>query len=85
MPIVVIPSQYQNYAAGIREICIQSKNLQEALKELITQYPDLSFSQNDDGLLKPFISVFIDNEQIANSNYSNVELKEDSVIRLKIH
>jgi molybdopterin synthase sulfur carrier subunit len=65
MAILNIPAPFRPYTGGDNEIELQAKNVEEAITELIEEYPDLKIHlMNEDGTLRNFVNLFLNGEDI---------------------
>ena len=65
MPSLRIPTPLRAYTAGNSEITIQGQTAGEALNDLIALHPGLKpHLFNDEGSLRPFVNLFLGEENI---------------------
>jgi len=65
MPTLRIPTPLRTYSAGQSEIMLQGQNVSEVLDNLVVQHPDLQpHLFNDQGALRPYVNLFLDEENI---------------------
>lgn len=81
MALIHLPSSLANYTQHIREVSVEGKNLKEALKSLVEQFPNLK-DHIVDAQYQPLLhlAIFIDDEQVATNE--DIPLKADSEVRL---
>ncbi len=83
MPNVSIPSVLRNYTDRKRQLNLPGATVSEVVAELTTAYPDLKqHILDDDGKLRGYINVFVDDKDIRSLDGENTALTEDSSIRL---
>jgi len=72
-----IPTPLRPYTAGQTVVTVQGANVQEALQDLVTQYPQLQKHLfNEAGELRPFVNLFLDDEDIRHLQGTNTLLKD---------
>jgi sulfur-carrier protein len=65
MPVKIeIPSPLREHTSGQTEVAVNGATVQAALDDLIRQYPNLSTKLFDGGKLRPYINVFVNDEDI---------------------
>jgi molybdopterin converting factor small subunit len=83
MPSLRIPTPLRAYTAGQSEIAVQGSTAGEALNDLITQHPALKpHLFNGDGALRPFVNLFLDEENINELGGLETPLKADDRLLL---
>ena len=83
MPSLRIPTPLRAYTAGESDIDVQGQTAGEALGDLIAQHPGLEphlFSS--DGGLRPFVNLFLGEENINELEGLDTSLKEDDRLLL---
>jgi len=77
MTTLRIPTPLRPYAAGQTEVIVQGENVGEALKDLVSQYPTLKTHLfNDADELRPFVNLFLGDEDVRHLQGVNTPLKE---------
>jgi molybdopterin converting factor small subunit len=77
MTILRIPTPLRPYAEGKTEVTVQGCNVREALDDLVTQFPALKKHLfNDADELRPFVNLFLGDEDIRHIQGINTPLKE---------
>ena len=77
MTILRIPTPLRPYAEGQTEVAVQGRNVREALNDLVTQFPALKKHLfNDADELRPFVNLFLGDEDIRHLQGINTLLKE---------
>ena len=77
MTIIRIPTPLRPYAGGQTEATVRGSNVREALEDLTIQFPPLKkhlFNQADE--LRPFINLFLGEEDIRHLQGIDTPLKE---------
>lgn len=78
MPVIKIPSPLRTYTNGISEIYVQSETVAHALKDLVEQHPALRpHLFNGNGDLRPFVNLFLNNEDVRHLGGLSLPLKKD--------
>ena len=77
MTTLRIPTPLRPYAEGQSEVTVHGSNVGEALNDLVTQHPALKkhlFNESDE--LRPFVNLFLDNEDVRHLQGVDTPLKE---------
>ncbi len=83
MPVLRIPTPLRAYTSGKSEVPVSGANISEALTDLTTQYPTLKpHLFNDDGSLRPFVNLFIGENNIKDLQGINTPVKDGEKILL---
>lgn len=78
MPVIKIPSPLRTYTDGISEVKVQGNTVAHALKDLVEQHPALRpHLFNGNGQLRPFVNLFLNNEDIRHLGGLEMPLKKD--------
>ncbi len=78
MTTLRIPTPLRPYADGQTVVTVQGANVREALQDLVTQYPQLKQHLfNEAGDLRPFVNLFLGEEDIRHLQGVDTPLKED--------
>lgn len=65
MPVKVqIPTPMREQAGGNAEVAVAGGTVQAALDDLVRQYPPLAAKLFDNGKLRPYVNVFVNDEDI---------------------
>lgn len=65
MPILKIPTPLRSYTKGLAEVHVAGANVGEAMHSLVLQYPTLKpHLYNNEGGLRPFINLFLGEDNI---------------------
>ena len=77
MPSIRIPTPLRAYTEGQSEIIIQGQTAGEAMENLIAQHPGLKpHLFNEQGALRPFVNLFLGEENINELDGLDTPLKE---------
>jgi molybdopterin converting factor small subunit len=83
MSVLRIPTPLRAYTSGKAEVTVNGANISEALTDLTTQYPTLKphlFS--DDGSLRPFVNLFVGENNIKDLQGIDTPVKDGEKIML---
>jgi len=61
---VQVPTPMREQSGGKAEVEVKGATVQAALDDLITQYPGLKTKLFDNGKLRPYVNVFLNDEDI---------------------
>jgi len=83
MPKLKIPTPLRPYANGQSEVAVQGGKVADALADLTTQHPNLrQHIFNDAGELRPFVNLFLNDEDVRYLNGVETPLKESDLLRI---
>ena len=83
MPKVIIPTPLRQYAGKQEAIEVKANTVGELLNQLVTQYGDLRrHLYTDDGKLRSFVNVYLNDEDIRYLQKENTAVKEDDVVSI---
>lgn len=83
MPTLRIPTPLRPHAGGQSEVSVQGSTVIEAMNDLTTQYPALrQHLFNGDGELRPFVNLFLNQEDIRHLQGLETPLQEDDSLML---
>lgn len=80
---VTIPTPLRGYAEGQKTVSVEGTTVGEALKALTTQYPNMRphlFA--DDGKLRSFVNVYLNDEDVRYLEYVETPLKESDKLAI---
>lgn len=78
MPNLRIPTPLRTYADGQTEVVVQGKTVGDAMNDLTNQYPALRpHLFNGDGQLRPFVNLFLNEDNVRDLQGEETALKED--------
>jgi molybdopterin synthase sulfur carrier subunit len=61
---VEIPSPLREHTGGQTEVSVTGNTVQAALDDLVRQFPSIGAKLFDNGKLRPYINVFVNDEDI---------------------
>jgi molybdopterin converting factor small subunit len=83
MPVLRIPTPLRSYTSGQSEISVQGGTVAEAMNDLIGQFPSLQpHLYNGQGTLRPFVNLFIGEDNIKDLNGLETPLRENDRLLL---
>ncbi len=83
MAILKIPTPLRTYTGGQAEVNVRGTNVAEALDSLISQYPTLKpHLYNGDGQLRPFVNLFVGQDNISDLQGLSTRLDENTRVIL---
>ena len=83
MPVLRIPTPLRSYTAGQSEIAVQGGTVAEAMDDLMGQYPSLKpHLYNGTGTLRPFVNLFIGENNIKDLEGLETPLEADDRLLL---
>jgi len=82
MTTIKIPTPLRAYTSGNAEIKVQGETVGEALKDLITQHPDLRQHLYNGDDLRNFVNVFVGEEDIRYRDGLDTPLEPGENLRI---
>ena len=83
MPVLRIPTPLRAYTNGKSDVTVNGSNISEALTDLTTQYPTIKpHLFNDDGGLRPFVNLFVGENNIKDLQGVDTLIKDGEKILL---
>ncbi len=83
MATLKIPTPLRAYTGGQAEVNVRGANVAEALDSLISQYPTLKpHLYNGDGQLRPFVNLFVGENNISDLQGLDTRLDESTRVIL---
>ena len=83
MPVLRIPTPLRAYTNGQSEVNVNGSNISDALTDLTTQYPALKpHLFNEGGDLRPFVNLFVGENNIKDLQGVNTPIKDGEKIML---
>jgi molybdopterin converting factor small subunit len=83
MPVLRIPTPLRAYTNGQSEVNVSGSNISDALADLTTQYPALKpHLFNEGGDLRPFVNLFVGENNIKDLQGVDTPIKEGEKIML---
>lgn len=83
MPVLRIPTPLRSYTSGQSEVTVNGSNISDALTDLTAQYPALKpHLFNEGGELRPFVNLFVGENNIKDLQGVQTPIKEGEKIML---
>jgi molybdopterin converting factor small subunit len=82
MASIKIPTPLRAYTDSEAKVSVAGATVQEALSNLVDQYPELKPHLFADGKLRNFVNVFLGDEDIRFLDGVDTELEADSDLRI---
>jgi molybdopterin converting factor small subunit len=83
MPIIKMPSPFRSYTQGLLDVPVQGRTVAEAMQALVMLYPALQpHLYNSQGGLRPFVNLFLGEENIKELQGLETPLAAEDVLRL---
>ncbi len=83
MATVIIPTPLRKFTGNSTKVNVGGSNVQEALNELTSKFPDLKKHLFDtEERVRPFINIFIGEDDIRNLQQQQTGIAESSVISI---
>ncbi len=83
MAILKIPTPLRSYTNGQAEVNVTGSNVAEAMESLVQQYPTLRpHLYNGDGRLRPFVNLFLGENNIKDLQGLETPLDENARVLL---
>ncbi len=83
MPKIRIPSPLRSYTTGESQIFVKGNTVAEAMQDLVAQYPSLrQHLFNGAGELRPYVNLFIGEENIRDLQGTATLVSEEDQILL---
>jgi len=83
MAILKIPTPLRTYTDGQIEVKVGGKNVAQAMDQLVSRYPTLRpHLYNGDGKLRPFVNLFVGENNVKDLQGLETPLGEDERVLL---
>ena len=83
MPVLKIPTPLRSYTNGQVEVTLSGGNVSEVMHELVVKYPTLKpHLYNGDGQLRPFVNLFVGENNINDLQGLDTPLENNTRIIL---
>mgnify|MGYP001362257444 FL=1 len=83
MPTLRIPAPLRSYTNGQSEVTVNGQTVEEALQDLLKKYPTLKpHLYNSNGGLRPFVNLFLGENNIKDLQGLGTPLKEEDRLLL---
>ena len=83
MPVLRIPTPLRTYTDGQGELPVSGKTVADVLNELTSNHPAIKpHILKEDGELRPFVNLFVGDENVTDLQGLQTPLKEDDKLRI---
>ena len=83
MPSIRIPTPLRSYVENESEVAVDGETVTEAIENLIANYPAIQpHLFNDDGQLRPFVNLFLGEDNVRDLQGGQTKLKKDDRLML---
>lgn len=83
MATILIPTPLRKFTSNSSRIAITGNDISEIFNNLISQYPDIQKHIVDpSGIVRPFINVFVGEDDIRSLSFQKTQVNEQSVISI---
>ncbi|MEJ2597697.1 MAG: MoaD/ThiS family protein [Anaerolineales bacterium] len=83
MATLRIPTPLRQYAGGQSEVTVEGETVGAALDDLLGRYPALkTHLLNGDGQLRPFVNLFLGEDNVRELQGTQTPIKEDDRLML---
>ena len=83
MPVIRIPTPLRSYVNGQSEVPVRGPTVADAVEALLTQYPAMRpHLTNTDGQLRPFVNLFLGEDNVRDLQGLATPLKENDRLLL---
>lgn len=82
MATIKIPTPLRAYTGNESKVSANGATVAEALASLIEQHPDLEQHLFDEGKLRSFVNIFLDDEDIRFLDGVDTEIDADESLRI---
>jgi molybdopterin converting factor small subunit len=79
---IEIPTPLREHTAGKTEVEVKGATVQEALADLVRQYATIGPKLFDGGKLRPYINIFLNDEDIRYLDEMQTAVKDGQLIAL---
>jgi molybdopterin converting factor small subunit len=82
MPSIRVPSALRNFTGGASDIEVAATTVRDALSELERRHPGIAAKLMHDGVVKPFIRIFVGADDIGGLSGLDTKLAERDEIAI---
>jgi sulfur-carrier protein len=82
MPTIQIPTPMRAESGGLAEVAVSGETVLACLADLVAKHPGLNSKLFDAGKLRPFVNVFVEEEDIRYLDDLDTAVTEKQVIAL---
>lgn len=79
---IEIPTPLREHTAGKSEVEVAGSTVQEALADLVKLYPNIGPKLFNDGKLRPYINIFLNDEDIRYLDEMQTAVKDGQLVAL---
>ncbi len=79
---IEIPSPLREHTGGKTEVAVAGATVQAALDDLVKQYPAIGPKLFDNGKLRPYINLFINDEDIRYLDEMQTAVADGNVVAI---
>ena len=77
MPVIRIPTPLRSYTAGQAEVTVSGQDVGQAMNSLVALHPSLlPHLYNNSGQLRPFVNLFLNEENVKELQGMETTLQE---------
>lgn len=82
MAHIRIPTPLRPYAGNSDSVAVRGATVEDGLRDLIAQYPDLEPHLFNNGALRSFVNVFLGEEDVRYLDGVQTPIQEDDQLRI---
>ncbi|PJF40326.1 MAG: MoaD/ThiS family protein [Chloroflexi bacterium] len=82
MPQIKIPTPLREYTGNEAQVVVEGTTVGSALENLVEQHPDLQPHLFENGQLRQFVNIFIDDEDVRFLDGLDTEIDADDNLRI---
>jgi sulfur-carrier protein len=79
---IEIPTPLREHTAGKSDVEVKAATVQEALADLVKQFPAIGPKLFNDGKLRPYINIFVNDEDIRYLDDMQTAVKDGQLVAL---
>ena len=79
---IQIPTPLREHTGGLPEVTVAGGTVQAALDDLVKQYPSIGSKLFDNGRLRPYINIFLNDEDIRFLDEMATVVKDGEIVAL---
>lgn len=77
-----IPTPLRQYTSGQAEVEVSGSNVNEAMRDLVGQYPALEQHLYTDGEMRAFVNIFLGQDNVKDLQGTDTPLGEEATLRI---
>lgn len=82
MTVIRIPTPLRPYAGGNSTVTVQGETVGQALEDLTEQHPQLRAQLFEDGVLRSFVNVYLNKEDVRHMQGPETAIKDDDTLMI---